>query len=110
RALHEGGLAGSEVAGQRQHVAGAERLGDGAPQAAGVLGRARRQPYGGLHGPQKSPSCSSTGVGGASARMALMDWKSERSAWNCALDSPPPCRLAAGWNVGITTRPPISNR
>ena len=60
---------------------------------------------------QNSPSCSSAGCGrrlgqdrpGSTA-------KSERSAWNCALDSPPPCRIAAGWNVGRTVRPPISKR
>src|SRR5437588_984272 len=39
-----------------------------------------------------------------------MAWKSERMASICRDAAPPPRRTAAGWNVGITTRPSAWNR
>src|SRR5207342_1654455 len=103
--LGERGLARTELARERDRVAGRQQRRDGPADRTGLLGRRRAE----LEIHQNRPSCSSAGSG-RSASAARISWKSARSAVIWFEAWPPPWSTAAGWNVGMTVRPFQGNR
>ena len=77
----------------------AARDGRPSPASLGRLGSA------GGGGATRAPARRLGRASAGPASVRCTSAKSSRMSWNCGDFSPPPCRIAAGWNVGITVRP-----
>ena len=124
--LDERGLARAELPGEDDDVARAQERRERGARGARVVGGRRLEDE---RGRQNSSSWSSGTAGSVvalqpderrhgagavrgrgeedsgSVSVRLISAKSSCSSPNCRLFSPPPCKIAAGWNVGITLRP-----